>query len=534
MVILGMNFSHDGAVAVVKDGRLVTAISTERISRVKKDFGITRETVEYALDTAGVTIDQVDYIALADYLRKHDKGILSLYDPNGNRIEKTDYTLYFDDVRILDGNFLGREIKTFVLPHHLAHTSSSYYTSGLDSAVCLSVDSSFGELADNSMISIGGGNKLISKECPRLISGVGYAVFTELLGFNPAFAKAGTTMGLSCYGKSLLTDSDRDFYLNQMFFDNMTDVELAYRRYWSDVWTKFSNKHPHELSFRESADLAATIQELLQNSILKTIHHISHTYRHRNLCLSGGSFLNCMTNTAIKNTEFFDKIHHFPACGDDGNAVGSALYVAHHIFDEPRRGYEPQEICYLGKKRDYIDPDYHEIASMIAEGKIIAWFGGGSEYGPRALGNRSILADPRSYHMRERINFAVKKREWFRPLAPAVLEEMSHEWFDFKGPSPFMLYTSRVLQPEKIQAVTHVDGSARHQTVNERLNPTFYRLIRAFYDITGVPILMNTSLNGAAQPILETEEQVIEFLNSNKNIDAAVINGKIYRHGEQL
>ena len=523
-----MNFSHDGAVSIVKDGRLIAAIGTERITRVKKDFGVTNEAVQYVLDEAGVSLEDVDCIALADYLKKHDKGVLDLFDPAGNPILKTDYTIYHNDVRIVDGDFLGRRLPVYVLPHHLAHASAAYYTSNYDEAVCLSVDSSFGNLEDNSMIAVGQGNKLVAESCPRLISGIGYAIITELLGFKPAFAKAGTTMGLSCYGKSILKE-ELTRYIDEMFFKFKEDAELEYRIYWSDFWTKFSNKHPHELSFRESADLAATIQELLQESILRLVRNIPNSYTSKNLCLSGGSFLNCMTNTAIKRTELFDSIHHFPACGDDGNAVGSALYVAHHVFDEPRHHYKPQDIAYLGRKQEYIEPDYNEVANMIADGKIVAWFMGSSEYGPRALGNRSILADPRSYHNREHINFAVKNREWFRPLAPAVLEEHVSDWFDVDGPSPFMLYTSQVLQPEKIPAVTHVDGSARHQTVTEVSNLPFYRLIKKFYEITGIPVIMNTSLNGNAQPILETEDQALEFFHINKNIDAIVINGILYK-----
>ena len=526
MIILGMNFSHDGAVSIVKDGRLIAAIGTERITRVKKDFGVTKEAVQYILDEAGVFLEDIDAIALADYLKKHDKGVLDLFDPAGNPILKTDYTIYHNDVRMVDGVFLGRKLPVYVLPHHLSHASAAYYTSNYDEAVCLSVDSSFGNLEDNSMIAVGNGNKLVAESCPRLISGIGYAIITELLGFTPAFAKAGTTMGLSCYGESILKE-ELSRYLDEMFFTFKNDAELEYRIYWSDFWEKFSNKHPHELSFRESADLAATIQQLLQESILRVVKDLPRSSK--NLCLSGGSFLNCMTNTAIKKTNLFDSIHHFPACGDDGNAVGSALYVAHHIFDEPRYRYEPQDIAYLGRKNEYVEPDYEEVANMIANGKIVAWFMGSSEYGPRALGNRSILADPRSYHNRERINFAVKNREWFRPLAPAVLEEHVSDWFDLDGPSPFMLYTSQVLQPEKIPAVTHVDESARHQTVTESSNPPFYRLIKKFYEITGVPVIMNTSLNGNAQPILETEEQALEFFHINKNIDAIVINGTLYK-----
>lgn len=528
MIILGMNFSHDGAVSIVKDGKLICAIGTERLTRVKKDYGVSQEAIQYVLDEAGVTLDQVDAIGLADYIKKHDKGVLDLYGPNDEPILRTDYSIYHNDVRLVKGNLLGKELPVYILPHHLAHCSASYYTSNFDEAVCFTVDSSFGNMEDNSMIAIGQGTKLVSQACPMLISGVGYAIITELLGFTPSYAKAGTTMGLSCYGNSLLKDK-REEYLEQMFFQFEKDAELEYRIYWSDFWTKFSNKHPHELSFRESADLAATIQELLEESILITAKKIGEVYNNPNLCLGGGSLLNCMTNTAIKRTNLFKDIHHFQACGDDGNAVGSALYIAHHVFDEPRYNYETQDLAYLGRKQNYIEPNYSEVASMLAEGKIVAWFMGASEYGPRALGNRSILADPRTYHNREKINFAVKNREWFRPLAPAVLEEHVSDWFDLDGPSPFMLYTSQVLQPEKIPAVTHIDGSARHQTVTEESNTPFYKLIQEFYNLTGVPVLMNTSLNGNAQPILETEEQALEFFSINNSIDAIVINGVLHK-----
>ena len=528
MIILGMNFSHDGAVSLVKDGKLVSAIGTERISGVKKDFGVTKESIEYVLDFAGVTIDQVDCIGLADYLQKHNRGVLQLFDANTNLIESTSYMIYNDDVRVVQGNLLGKELPVYILPHHLAHAAATYYTSNFDESICLTVDSSFGELEDNSMITIGNGNKLVSKSCTNLVSGIGYAVFTELLGFIPAYAKAGTTMGLSCYGTPLKEITDNlDYYVDQMFFNVQHNAELEYRIYWSNMWEKLSAKHPHELTFKESADLAATIQLLLETSILKVIDSVSNEYNSKNLCLGGGSLLNCMTNTAIKSSGKFEHIHHFPACGDDGNAVGSALYVAHHIYNEPRSTYETKDIAYLGKAQSYTEPDYKKVAELISEGKIIAWFMGSSEYGPRALGNRSIIADPRSYHIREKINFAVKNREWFRPIAPAVLEEHASEWFDFKGPSPFMLYTAQVLQPEKLQAVTHVDGSARHQTVSKESNLPFYRLIEEFYKITGVPVVVNTSLNGNGQPILETEAQALEFFMANNSIDAIVINGKL-------
>lgn len=526
MIVLGMNFSHDGAVAIVKDGRLLSAIGTERVTGVKKDFGVTKEAIEYVLQEAGVPLEDVEAIGLADYIAKHNRGVLEIFDAAGNPIDKTSYSIYHNDVRVVDGVLLGKKLPVFILPHHLSHAAAAYYTSGFDEAVCFTVDSSFGELEDNSMVTVGEGNKLHAKTCPRLISGIGYAIFTELLGFTPAYAKAGTTMGLSCYGTPLKEVTDNlDEYLEQMFFPQVDDVELKYRIYWSDMWEKLSAKHPHQLSFKESADLAATIQLLLEKSILKAYHEMSDQYSSENLCLGGGSLLNCMTNTAIKNVKRHKNIHHFPACGDDGNAVGSALYVAHHIYDEPRHKYSISDIAYLGRKRIYTDPDYKRVAELVANGKIVAWFMGASEYGPRALGNRSIIADPRFYHTREKINFAVKNRQWFRPIAPAVMEEYASEWFDFEGQSPFMLYTAQVLQPEKLQAVTHVDGSARHQTVSRETNEPFYNLIKEFYNITGIPVLVNTSLNGNGQPILETEEHVLEFFKLNDSIDAVVING---------
>ena len=530
MIVLGMNFSHDGAVALVKDGKLLSAIGTERISRVKKDFGVTKEAIQYVLDDAGVTIDQVDCIGLADYIEKHNRGVLQLFDADGASINTTSYKIYNNDVRVVQGNLLGKKLPVYILPHHLAHTSATYYTSNYDEAVCFTVDSSFGNLEDNSMVAVGKGNQLHAESCTDLISGIGYAVFTELLGFTPSYAKAGTTMGLSCYGTPLKEVADNlEFYVDQMFFQQRQESELHYRIYWSDMWEKLSAKHPHELSFKESADLAATIQLLLETSILKAYNVIADDHNSENICLGGGSLLNCMTNTAIKNAGRHKNIHHFPACGDDGNAVGSALYVAHHIHNEPRSTYSTKEIAYLGKShQQHADPNYAEIAQLVADGKIVAWFMGAAEYGPRALGNRSIIADPRSYHVREKINFAVKNREWFRPIAPAVLEEHAHEWFDFEGPSPFMLYTAHVLQPEKLQAVTHVDGSARHQTVTKETNEPFYNLINEFYKITGVPVIVNTSLNGNGQPILETEEQVLEFFHNNDNIDVAVVNGVVH------
>jgi hypothetical protein len=186
-----------------------------------------------------------------------------------------------------------------------------------------------------------------------------------------------------------------------------------------------------------------------------------------------------------------------------------------------------KDISYCGIEYEYVEPDYEAVAKLIADGKIVGWFMGASECGPRALGNRSILADPRNFHNRELINFTIKRREWFRPLAPSVLEEECSKWFDFDGISPYMLYTAKVLKPELLPAITHIDGTARMQTVNEETNPAYYKLIKKFYEITGIPMVLNTSLNGMNEPILETEEDAMEFFKKS-SIDAMVISGKLY------
>ena len=246
-----------------------------------------------------------------------------------------------------------------------------------------------------------------------------------------------------------------------------------------------------------------------------------------NLCLSGGTFLNCPANSLILKESRFKKIHHFPGCGDSGIGIGAALFAAHHIFDQPRHEYKPHEICYLGKEyKQERGIDYEYIAKRISEGAIVAWMNGRSEFGPRALGNRSLLADPRDQHNRDRLNHVIKQREWYRPFAPIVLEESYQEWFDFDVPSPFMLYTAQVKRPQEIPAITHVDGSSRFQTVTKEGNIHIYKLIKEFEKITGVPILINTSLNGKGQPILETPEDGREFFNAVP-VDMAIIHGEI-------
>jgi len=465
--ILGLNFGHDGSVCLVKDGKLEFAIATERITKIKKQSGFTEEVIDYFLDSCGITLDDIDCIATNDFKQE-----------------------VFGNQYLVDNiSIQGKEFKCYIISHHLSHCASAYYTSPYDKAYCFSMDCSMGKPEANSLIAYGEGKKLMAKYCPAEMVGVLYGEVTEKLGLGPALHKAGTTMGLASYG---------------------TPFDFDYQSYTDEI------KH--------KMNVAASVQDLFEKKVLNVLSELDD--KTDNLCLSGGSFLNCNANSKVVMHSKFRNVHHFPACGDDGTSVGSALYVAHHILGEPRHDYQQKDLCYTGREYQSQTPDYEYIAKQLADGKIIGFFHGKSEFGPRALGNRSILADPRNFHNRELINHVVKNREWFRPFAPVTLEECYQDWFDFPIPSPYMLYTAQVKQPEKIPAVTHVDGSARFQTVTEESNKHYYEIIKAFGNMTGVPVLLNTSLNGNGQPILETEEDAREFYK-NSNLDMMVINGFI-------
>jgi carbamoyltransferase len=532
--ILGLNFDHDGSAAIVKDGKLVVAIGSERILRIKKFTGLTDQVINYVLKEAELSIDDIDLITLSDYYLESSNGVLNLFYENSqigsSQITSTRQMIYGNTYVNATAQIFNRTIPAVIVSHHTSHASAAYYTSNSNNSLCFSMDSSYGGIPFNSLIAHGDNNNLTVLEYPGLMIGVGYAIFTEQLGLGPALYKAGSTMGLASYGTpNEDVTKNLQKYIKESYF-NIDSKEEDYVKYYFDLWEKWSgskNRLYKKDSFSLKArNIAASIQYLFENCLLDAINKNS-TKNVDSLCLSGGSLLNCNANSFIKKNTNFKNIHHFPACGDDGIAVGSALYAAHNIYNEPRHKYSIKELSYLGKTYEVKEPDYNFIANAIADGKIIAWFMGKSEFGPRALGARSILADPRNFHNREIINFSVKNREWFRPIAPVVLEEESSKWFDFNGKSPYMLYTANVLQKEKIPAVTHVDGTARMQTINEETNEYYYRLIKEFFNITNVPLLINTSLN-ADGPILETEEDALLFFKNNKEIDILVLNGEIH------
>lgn len=537
-----MNLGHDGAVALVKDGELIGAIAKERLTRVKKDTGVTVEMAKYVLGMIGATLNDVDVVGFAGYDYDPANEVKIFHPNTGKELAHNLYDMDFFKGAETCHVQIGTEVRKngYYIQHHLSHCASAYYTSPFDKAACFSLDASGRNAPEaSSSFVVGQGQHLIPFFCPGLMIGNEYSELTARLGLGPGLFKAGTMMGLAAYGKPLpllrpLTEALRlPWYQRggqpseQAFVERMW-VMLSGRPPMSQFEAAESDKQP-------AMDIAATFQQCFEDVIVEyanSLHEETKALNGNNLCLSGGSFLNCNVNTAILKHTPFERVHLFPGCGDDGTAVGSALFLSNYLANDPRADYTPRKLAYLGKRYQAppnmgVPYDDKIVAQRLSEGHVVAWFQGRSEYGPRALGNRSILADPRSPTMRDFINKSVKHREWFRPFAPSVLEEFSEHWFDFPGASPFMLHTANVKDPDRIPAVTHVDGTARHQTVNRHDNEVYYDLIDEFDNVTGVPMLLNTSLNNNNEPLVETPDDLLRFWKNTPDVSTMVLNDRM-------
>jgi carbamoyltransferase len=542
-VVLGLNLGHDGAAAVIKNGRLVSAISRERLSRKKKDIGVGKAEIDYVLDIAGCKLSDVNAIAFTTYNYAPDNYV-KIFAETGEEVQQNLWDhpprTMAVDFRIVIGS--ARPRAAVYVQHHLTHCASAFYTSNFERAACFSMDASGPRPEACSLFAYGMGTELHPLYCPGLMIGNTYSLFTEKLGLGDGLFKSGTTMGLAAYGKPLPIAVENCVRYGQGFYERRFQPDDD--RFIRLMWSELSGLPPavglsrQETDSQRAMDIAASLQYVFEETIIKAaneLHQKTASYAKGSLCLSGGSFYNCNANSAILKRTPFERVSLFPACGDDGTAVGAGLFVAHTMMDEKRVHYEPEEIVYLGRR--YETPavgktlDLNAVASGLAGGKVVGWYQGRSEFGPRALGNRSILADPRDPKMRDRINNEIKKREWFRPFAPIVLAERASEWFDFDRPSPFMLFTARVLDPELIPAVTHVDGSSRLQTVTAASNPGIHDLITRFEKLTGVPMLLNTSLNVGGEPLVETPEDALRFWQTTP-VDMMVIGDRMLVRGE--
>ena len=545
----------DAAAALVTPRGIEAAASEERFTREKTTGAFPVNAIGYCLSTGGLSPGDVDVIAHSfDY-----EPYVSDYENGGYRRSLYE-EVYSREAQLacIEQYFSGYgwEEKFVQVPHHLTHAASCFYVSGLEESLILIADA-MGE--HHSMtVAVGRGSDIqVLKQIPSIHSlGILYSVFTLYLGFvfNMDEYKV---MGLAPFGNprryldkvmELIHLRDDGTHTISVLFRNET--ELARETYSGtlDVLTGLFGppREPDSEITQHHMDIAAALQTALQNALLHTLRHFKKETGMENLCTAGGVALNCSANGVLRRSRLFKNMFVQPASGDDGSALGAALYVKHQR--DPGAVTDRMSVPLWGPEfsREYIAEvvegavEYdrtafdsfesltREVAKRLADGQIVGWFQGRMEFGPRALGSRSILADPRPEDMRERINAIIKKRELFRPFAPAVAAESASRYFEIKEGEEdlysHMLFVTRVRQEFRAQlpAITHIDGSARVQTVSESDNPRFWNLIKAFEERTGLAVVLNTSFNVRGQPIVCTPEEALETFNM-ADLDALVV-----------
>jgi carbamoyltransferase len=590
--VLGISaFYHDSAAALIEDGRVVAAAQEERFTRRKFDSSYPRHAIAYCLEQSGVTLGKVDRIAFYDkpflkferlletYLSFCPRGFTSfrMALPLWLREKLFQKSLLVGELKTHEPDFDWRDRLTFS-EHHLSHAASAFYPSPFDRAAVLTLDG-VGEWATTAA-ALGDGRSLaIHKEIhfPHSL-GLLYSAFTYYVGFRVNSGEY-KLMGLAPYGTPRYAQVIRDhlidlkpdgsFRLNLEYFDYCTGLTMTNRRFE----TLFGGppRAPDQPIEQKHMDLAASIQSVLEDSILRLTRDIGRETGCANLCLAGGVALNCVANGKILRTGNFEGLWIQPAAGDAGGALGAALATYHlraggvriapDTIDGMSGAYlgpqfdQPQieaRLAGVGARFATVSQDemLQSTATALADGKAVGWFQGRMEFGPRALGNRSILADPRSPTMQKNLNLKVKYRESFRPFAPSVLREHVSEWFDLAVDSPYMLLVAGVAERHRrtmsaaegarfgidllnvsrssIPAVTHVDYSSRIQTVHRETNPIYHELISRFHALTGFPILVNTSFNVRGEPIVCTPEDAVRcFMGCD--IDLLVIGNSILR-----
>jgi carbamoyltransferase len=542
MNIIGISAHfHDAACCVIKDGRLVAAVEEERLSRIKHDPRLPHLAFRFCLREAGLSIADVDCVAYyEDPAKKLGRQLWMAFPrlPRGG----VDARRPQREIREL----LGYHGPIHIVEHHQAHAASSFYYSGFADAAVATFDG-VGEWTTTSY-GVGSGHRVDRFEEVQFPHSLGllYSTITSYLGFEVNEGEY-KVMGLAPYGKPRYVDQVRalvhsqrrgQFRLDLSYFDFITGDRM-----FSDALPALFGRPPRppesELeSFHE--DVARSLQVVLEDILLEKIRYLHDRVGSDNLCLAGGVALNCVANGRIAREGPFRNLFVQPAASDAGGALGAAASAwadltgtglrepLRHVYLGP--GFSPVSIRELlaatpsraesfdGREDALLDA----ACQRLADGKILGWFQGRVEFGPRSLGARSILADPRHPGMRDKINALVKKREAFRPFAPAVLESAAAQHFELDGPSPFMLQTCQVRSPLDLPAITHVDGSARVQTVSAATNPRFARLLERFAALTGCPILLNTSFNMRGEPIVCTPlDALLCFVRSR--LDALVI-----------
>ncbi len=569
--VLGLNAYHSSAsAALLVDGALVAAVEEERFSRVKYDTGFPERSIRYCLEAAGLSAHEVDHVAVAGkpLANLWRKVRFALGTPAGRSLVRTrGEPIAQLRIRGRLAQALGVEpsklrARFHMVEHHPAHMASAYFVSPFDRAAVASFDG-FGDMV-STMWGVGGGPKLtILGEVgfPHSL-GMYYTGVTQYLGFT-TYGDEYKVMGLASYGEPEYLDGMRQvlhstgglgFELDMSCFRHVREIQPMV---WNGgpaklgpIWDeglvrRFGpvRRGPEEPLEERHRNVASSMQRRLEEVELSMLRSLHERTGLDALCLAGGVALNCVVNGQIRRETGFHDVFVQPAAYDGGTSLGAAAYVYHHVLGRPRSYV--MDHAYLGPEfddaacrtaldaagLDYEALDDHELvartAGALARGAIVGWFQGRMEFGPRALGNRSILADPRRPEMKDVLNARIKHREPFRPFAPVVLEEATGEWFEDDYPSPFMLMTYGVRRErlDDIPAPTHVDGTGRLQTVRREQNPRYYDLIRAFGERTGVPVLLNTSFN-ENEPICCTPPEAVDtFLRTRMDV---LVLGSLY------
>jgi carbamoyltransferase len=546
--VLGIScFYHDSAAALLRDGQIVAACQEERLSRKKHDSDFPMRAVRYVLKEAGIGTDQLDAVGFYDKPLLKFERMLSTYVatfPRSFSSFRKAMPLWIKE-KLWVPSIIRKELKPYAGPiyfaeHHMSHAASCFLVSPFEEAAILTVDG-VGEWATASF-GIGRGSDITLFKEIRFPHSLGllYSAFTYYLGFKVNSAEY-KVMGLAPYGKPvhferimkemIHLNEDGSFKLNMKYFSydyGLTMTNGAFDEFFGGPPRK-AESWMNEREF----DIAASVQKVCEEVVLRMARYIHKETGLQNLCMAGGVALNCVANGRVIRETPFKNLFVQPAAGDAGGAVGVAHWLYNTLEKQPRG--KPWTHAYLGPA--YSDAEIEEYlrgqgakysllsdgelvsrtAGLLAESNVVGWYQGRMEFGPRALGGRSILADPRDAKMRDTLNMKIKFREGFRPFAPSVLADKASEWFEIDCDSPYMLLVAQVREGKRvIPSVTHVDGSARLQTVTREESPLYYDLIAEFGRITGVPVIINTSFNVRGEPIVCTpHDAYLCFMRTN-------------------
>lgn len=556
--ILGLSFDyHDSAAALIKDGQVIAAVQEERFTREKHDPSLPVNAIQYCLEFAGISAGRLDYVVFYEkpfikferliktYISVWPRGFISFLKAMLVFLK----TKLWVESRIRKA-LPGYKGEVLFVEHHYSHAASAYFCSDFAEALVVTMDG-VGEF-DTTTFGYGKGNQLKLShaiEFPHSL-GLFYSALTYYLGFKVNSAEY-KVMGLAPYGdpdkyyekfKELIEiKDDGSISLNMKYFSYEHGLRMTNKKF--DELFGGSARKPESPLTQKEKDIAAALQKVTNEVVLRIVDHARSIYPSKNLCLAGGVALNCVSNGKILEKNWFEHIYIQPAAGDAGGAVGAALFAYFNGLGNvyPLPGGRVMETVYLGPEysnteienflnsgvREIIgegnkviytklstDEVVSKVSDLITGNNVIGLFGGRMEYGPRSLGNRSIIADARNKENWQKVNLKIKFRESFRPFAPTVLEDKLTECFDVKVPSPYMLLVAPVKRTD-VPAITHVDNSARIQSINRAQNQRYYDIIKAFYDKTGCPVIINTSFNVRGEPIVMSPKDAFNtFLNT--------------------